>query len=65
MSEVILPPEDFPFFQPNDPYYYEVDNIPLEYLLENQRRLQAQIDLFPSFESVATKQWVEDTFKRW
>jgi hypothetical protein len=62
MADFILDPEAFPFFKPNDPYYYEVDNIPLEYLLENQRRLQAQIELFPSFESVATKQWVEDTF---
>lgn len=49
-------------YQPNDPYYYEVDNIPLEYLLENQKRLQAQIDEYPSLETIARKQWVEENF---
>jgi|10_taG_2_1085330.scaffolds.fasta_scaffold22055_2 hypothetical protein len=27
------------YYKPNDPYYYEVDNLPLEDLLENDRRL--------------------------
>ena len=60
MAEQIL--SEIRMYEPNDPYYYEVDNLPLEYLLENQKRLQGQIDEFPSFELVATKQWVEDNF---
>ena len=62
MAEQILNPAEFPFYKPNDPYYYEVDNVPLEHLWENQKRLQAQIDEFPLFSMVATKQWVEDNF---
>jgi len=36
--------EDIRFYLPNDPYYHEVDNLPLEDLLENDKRLQTQID---------------------
>ena len=60
MADQII--EDIPMYQPNDPYYYEVDNIPLEYLLENQKRLQAQIDEYPSLETIARMQWVEENF---
>jgi hypothetical protein len=36
--------EDIRFYLPADPYYYQVDNLPLEDLLANDVRLQAQID---------------------
>lgn len=36
--------EDIRFYLPSDPYYYEVDNLPLKQLLGNDRDLQAQID---------------------
>ena len=36
--------EDVRFFLPSDPYYHEVDNLPLEDLAENDKRLQNQID---------------------
>tara|TARA_R110000824_G_C15227022_1_gene678098 strand:- start:9 stop:1616 length:1608 start_codon:yes stop_codon:yes gene_type:complete len=36
--------EDIRFYLPADPYYYQVDNLPLEDLLANDIRLQAQID---------------------
>ena len=36
--------EDVRFYLPADPYYYQVDNLPLEDLLSNDVRLQAQID---------------------
>jgi len=32
------------YYLPNDPYYYEVDNLPLQDLLTNDERLQIQID---------------------
>lgn len=38
--------EDIRFYLPNDPYYHEVDNLPLEDLLENDKRLQNQFDDF-------------------
>ena len=36
--------EDIRFYLPADPYYYQVDNLPLEDLLANDVRLQSQID---------------------
>ena len=36
--------EDIRFYLPADPYYYQVDNLPLEDLLSNDIRLQAQLD---------------------
>ena len=36
--------EDIRFYLPADPYYYQVDNLPLEDLLTNDVRLQNQID---------------------
>lgn len=36
--------EDIRKFQATDPYYYEVDNLPLEDLEENDKRLQNQLD---------------------
>ena len=36
--------EDIRFYLPADPYYYKVDNLPLEDLLTNDVRLQNQID---------------------
>ena len=36
--------EDIRFYLPSDPYYYQVDNLPLEDLLRNDKRLQAQLD---------------------
>lgn len=36
--------EDIRFYLPADPYYYQVDNLPLEDLVLNDRRLQEQID---------------------
>ena len=32
------------YYLPNDPYYYEVDNLPLQDLLDNDDRLQIQLD---------------------
>lgn len=32
------------YYLPNDPYYYEVDNLPIKDLLDNDDRLQIQID---------------------
>tara|TARA_R100000458_G_scaffold34142_1_gene31472 strand:- start:130 stop:1713 length:1584 start_codon:yes stop_codon:yes gene_type:complete len=36
--------EDIRFYLPADPYYYQVDNLPLEDLVTNDIRLQDQID---------------------
>jgi len=36
--------EDIRFYLPADPYYYQVDNLPLQDLLNNDVRLQDQID---------------------
>jgi len=36
--------EDIRFYLPADPYYYQVDNLPIEDLLANDIRLQSQID---------------------
>ena len=36
--------EDIRFYLPSDPYYYKVDNLPLQDLLKNDKRLQTQID---------------------
>ena len=43
--------EDIRFYLPADPYYYEVDNLPLEDLLSNDVRLQSQIDSINSAET--------------
>ena len=43
--------EDIRFYLPADPYYYEVDNLPLEDLLANDVRLQSQIDSINSAET--------------
>jgi len=32
------------YYLPNDPYYYEVDNLPIKDLVDNDDRLQIQID---------------------
>tara|TARA_R110000824_G_scaffold93685_1_gene226451 strand:- start:51 stop:1694 length:1644 start_codon:yes stop_codon:yes gene_type:complete len=40
--------EDIRFYLPADPYYYQVDNLPLEDLLTNDVRLQSQIDAINS-----------------
>jgi len=40
--------EDIRFYLPADPYYYQVDNLPLEDLLANDVRLQNQIDSIQS-----------------
>lgn len=37
--------EDIRFYLPADPYYYQVDNLPLKDLLNNDVRLQDQIDV--------------------
>jgi len=42
--------EDIRFYLPADPYYYQVDNLPLEDLLSNDVRLQSQIDEINSSE---------------
>ena len=42
--------EDIRFYLPADPYYYQVDNLPLEDLLTNDVRLQSQIDEINSAE---------------
>jgi len=36
--------EQIRLYLPNDPYYFEIDNLPLQDLLENDKRLQVQID---------------------
>lgn len=36
--------EDIRLYTATDPYYYEVDNLPLQDLAENDKRLQTQID---------------------
>ena len=46
--------EDIRFYLPADPYYYQVDNLPLEDLLANDVRLQAQIDDILSSERANT-----------
>jgi len=54
------------YYKPNDPYYYEVDNLPLEDLLENDRRLlQAITSIVASIpndleggDRFATERWV-------
>ena len=42
--------EDIRFYLPADPYYYQVDNLPLEDLLANDVRLQNQVDEINSAE---------------
>ena len=36
------------YYLPNDPYYYEVDNLPIKDLIDNDDRLQIQIDQLKS-----------------
>ena len=36
--------ENIRFYKPNDPYYFEVDNLPLTDLLSNDKDLQIQVD---------------------
>ena len=38
--------EDIRFYLPSDPYYYQVDNLPLQDLLDNDIKLQDQLDAF-------------------
>jgi len=40
--------EDIRFYLPADPYYYQVDNLPIEDLLDNDKSLQHQIDIINS-----------------
>jgi hypothetical protein len=53
------------FYKPNDPYYYEVDNLPLEDLLHNDRILLRALTLAQTKVGgdgdIATKQYVETT----
>ena len=44
--------EDIRFYLPADPYYYQVDNLPLQDLLNNDVRLQDQIDELTADSSV-------------
>lgn len=46
--------EDIRFYLPADPYYYRVDNLPLEDLLDNDKSLQRQIDSLTSAEDGVT-----------
>ena len=46
--------EPIRMYRESDPYYYEVDNLPLEDLLENCGRLQLQINDLPDFSIYAT-----------
>ena len=54
--------ENIRFFKPNDPYYYEVDNLPLVQLLENCVDLQNQIDVLPTTEIYVVDAWLSDAF---
>jgi len=53
------------FYKPNDPYYYEVDNLPLEDLLHNDRALLQALTLAQTRVGgdgdIATKQYVQNT----
>ena len=44
--------EDIRFYLPADPYYYQVDNLPLQDLLNNDVRLQDQLDVLTADSSV-------------
>ena len=54
--------ENIRFFKPNDPYYYEVDNLPLVQLLENCVDLQNQIDVLPTAEIYVVETWLNTAF---
>ena len=49
-------------YRDSDPYYYEVDNLPLEDLLENCGRLQLQINDLPDFSVFATVSNLESKY---
>ena len=49
-------------YGPNDPYFWEVDNLPLEDLLENTARLQAQLNELPDFSVYAKTGELEAKF---
>ena len=48
--------------KPNDPYYWEVDNLPIEDLQENCIRLQNQILNLPNFSQFITEQKARELF---
>tara|TARA_R110000765_G_scaffold324072_2_gene415721 strand:+ start:3025 stop:4185 length:1161 start_codon:yes stop_codon:yes gene_type:complete len=52
--------ENIRFFKPNDPYYYEVDNMPIDGLIENCVSLQNEIDAIPSAEVFVTGDWLNN-----
>tara|TARA_R100000005_G_C4975805_1_gene187270 strand:+ start:436 stop:1482 length:1047 start_codon:yes stop_codon:yes gene_type:complete len=53
--------ENIRFYKPNDPYFYEVDNLPLIDLLENDKTLAAAInDILLSQSNFATEGYVQD-----
>ena len=53
--------ENIRFYKPNDPYFYEVDNLPLIDLLENDKTLAAAInDILLSQSNFATEEYVQD-----
>ena len=42
------------YFKENDPYYWEIDNLPLKQLQENVLWLKDQIDVIPTTEEANT-----------
>jgi hypothetical protein len=52
--------ENIRFFKPNDPYYYEVDNLPLIDLLNNDKILRDEINLIlANTSNYATENYVQ------
>ena len=52
--------ENIRFFKPNDPYYYEVDNLPLIDLLNNDKILRDEINaILTSYANFATEGYVQ------
>lgn len=47
------------FFKPNDPYYYEVDNLPIDDLISNCVDLQNQLNVLVSEEVYSIDTWLE------
>ena len=46
------------FYKPNDPYYYEVDNLPIEDLIKNCVDLQTQVDSLVSEDIYVVDSWL-------
>ena len=52
--------ENIRFFKPNDPYYYEVDNLPLIDLLNNDKILRDEINaILTSYANFASENYVQ------